>query len=199
MPDFPAVGVAPRITPNNFTISLLASGGDKTSVQFNDLENTVAGAELATLRERIGALSNAAVHQTTFSSLVQVSLARVNPLDESYSSASVKMILSFQDNNLELKNVAIPAPDESYFGSDGITIITPDVGASAGSPAKLLGDAIAQIALVLNGGAGAITAGTFAFLKGYRSQQSRKLPPSRSARPSIEPLATTEPGPEPSA
>jgi hypothetical protein len=190
MPDFPSDAVAvPRITSSTFTVNLLASGGDIASVQFSDVPVTVAGLELADARAAVGNLSNAAVNSTTFSGVVEVAKTKINPLDEAYASASTKLVLVFQDNQLNIKTIAIPAPDESYFGGDGVTMITPSMAGLATSPAYILAQAIIVIVAVLNGGAGAITAGTFALLSGYRSERTRKLNKPRTVRASIEPGA----------
>lgn len=201
MPDFPtdqtpATG-APRVQIRNFTMNFSCVGNDDASVQISDIGPDVAGAEIATMRAGLGALSNGAVYETTFSEKLKVSKGRVNPLDEAHSSANMKLILVFEDANLNTKEIGVPAPDASYFGLDGISITTPDGAAAAGTPARLLFDAIAGVIAVLNGGAAAATQGTWRFLRGYRSAQSRKLPkPRGTSSVAVEPSATTEPGPE---
>lgn len=187
MPDFPAVVDAPRETGRAYTMQLLAAGGDLATVSLDGIATSVTGAELATLREKVGAATNAAMLQTTQSEIVTVAKSRVNPLDESYSSAAVKLLLTFQADDLSVRTVAIPAPDESLFGTDGISIIVPDAAAAAGTPAKILSDLISNLRVILNGGIAG--AGTYQFLTGYRTERSRKLPKPRSARASIEPAA----------
>jgi len=194
MPDFPLVAVAPRRTARSFTVSMLAAGGDEASVQIADVPVSVDGTQLALARTAIGNLTNAAVVKTTVSETVEVAATRVNPLDESYASASTKLVLTFQDEDLELRSIAIPAPDESYFGPDGVTMIAPNDSAAAGSPALILANALEVILEVING-----TTGTFQLLGGFRSERTRKLTKPKTVRTSVEPTSTTEPGPEPSA
>ena len=199
MPDFPTEDAGhPRIDGNTFNVHFVAAGQDPADVGLDELGADVTAAELAVLRTRWGNLSNAAVQKTTHSITEEVSKGVINPLDESYSDAATKLILLFQNATLQSRQIAIPAPDEAYFGLDGISIITPDGGAAAGTPARLLFDAIAQTVLVLNGGAAADPQGTFVFLRGYRSNFARKLPkPRGTARVSIEPAVGVEPGDEP--
>lgn len=201
MPDFPVEDAAhPRIESDTFNVHFVAAGSDEADVSLSDLAATVTGAELATLRTNWGNLSNAAVQKTTRSAMQEVSKAVISPLDESYSDAASKMILVFENALLQSKQVAIPAPDESYFGLDGISIITPNGAAAAGTPARLLFDAIDATIDVLNGGAAADPQGTWLFLRGYRSNFGRKLPkPRGTARVSLEPEVGQEPGPEPDA
>lgn len=193
MPDFPAVGVAPRKNVTNFTINFLAAGGDTAATSLNDIPVTVTGGELANVRTALGNLSNAAVVSTYQSEVVSISLTNTNPYDEAYASAGDKMILVLQDDDQNTRSFAVPAPDASYFGSDGVGLITPDGAAAAGTPAKVLADAITALVLAANGGA--LGAGTYAFLRGYRSRQARRIPRPRVSIPVIEP--TAEPGPEP--
>lgn len=196
MPDFPLIATAPRRTARSFTVSMLAAGGDDASVQISDIAVTVTGTELADVRTGIGALTNAAVIKTTVSETVEISPTRANPLDESYASASTKLILTFQNDDLEIRSLAIPAPDESYFGPDGVTMIAPNISAASGTPAYMLATAVDAIQLVLNGGD--TGNGTFQLLNGFRSERTRKLTKPRTVRSSVEPTSTTEPGPEPS-
>lgn len=194
MPTFPDVGTAPRRNDRVFTVSLLAAGGDQTSVQIDQIPTTVTGVELAAARDAIGNLSNAAVLKTTNSEVVEIAATRANPFDEAYASASTKLILSFQNDELELRSFAIPAPDESYFGSDGVTMITPNAGATVGTAPQTLAAAVAAIREVINGGLAG--SGTFVLLNGYRSERTRKLAKPRTVRVSIEPTAGEFPGPE---
>lgn len=191
MPDFPLVANAPRTTSRSYTVQLLAAGGDTTSVGIDGIDAAVSGLELSTLRQRIGEASNAAVIQSTQSELVSVAKTRVNPLDETYSAASDKLLLNFQDDDLNLKSVAIPAPDEILFGDDGITAVTPNSAAAAGTGEKILGDLVVAVRTVINGGASGT--GTYQYLNGYRAQRSRKLPKPRTSRRPAEPAANQLP------
>jgi hypothetical protein len=191
MPDFPPIANAPRETGRAYTMQLLAAGGDLATVSLDGIATSVTGAELATLREKIGAATNAAMLQTTQSEIVSVAKSRVNPLDESYSSAATKLLLTFQADDLTVRTVAIPAPDESLFGTDGISIVPPDAAAAAGTGPKIMADLISNLRVVLNGGIAGT--GTYQFLTGYRTERSRKLAKPRQARPSIEPAGVLPP------
>lgn len=195
MPDFPLVTSVPRTSGRSYTVQLLAAGGDTASTSLDGIDTAVSGLELATLRQRIGEASNAVVIQTTQSELVTVPKSRVNPLDETYSAASDKLILNFQDDDLNLRTIAIPAPDEILFASDGITAVTPSASAAAATGEKILNDLIVAVRVVVNGGA--LGTGTFQYLNGYRSQRSRKLPKPRTSRRPAEPASGSLPPPEP--
>jgi hypothetical protein len=197
MPDFPTTQVAPRRVTNSYSIDLLAAGGDAAGVQLTDIATTVAGAELALVRTSVGNISNAAVRNTSFTEKVAVSDTNINPLDEAFADASTKLVLVFQDDDMELRTIAIPAPDASFFGTDGVSLIPADGGAAAGTPARILADALAIITLVMNGGALADPAGTFSFLKGYRSRRTSRLPRPRTSRPVVEPSGGVLPPAEP--
>jgi predicted dinucleotide-binding enzyme len=174
MPDYPPIGEVPRIEGGTLTVSLLAAGGDKTTVQVERNPDATTG-QREDLRAAIGSMSNAAVfsHQDTVQ--WRVPLTAVNPFDESYSSAADKLIMQYQNADLHLMTVAIPAPDESYFASDGVTV-------SATNPTVVSFNA-ALLAYV-NAGS---PAGTWDFLRGYRTSRSRRQRPPRTVRASVEP------------
>lgn len=184
MPDFPAVGVLPRIETRNFTIAWLAAGGDDAFSTMGGISPDVTAAELADMRTQLADLSNAAVVGTTDSAKVQVNkaAAAISPLDESYSSSATRLVLVFQDNNLVEREISIPAPDETAFAADGVTADVNNVN---------IQNAIAAVELVLNGGAGGT--GTFNFKTGYRQQNSRSTPKARIVKPSTEPGAGVQP------
>lgn len=195
MPDFPPALDAPRIQNTVFTVSLLASGGDGASVVLSDLDVAVTGLELAAVRTAVGNLSNAAVWNTSLSGKVTIAKTLINPLDEAYASASEKLVLVFQDADLNLRQIAIPAPDEAYFGGDGVTMITPNGSALNGTPARTLSDAITAILVALNGGGSGT--GTFALLQGYRSSHTRKVRKPKIVRGSVEPAVGQLPSGDP--
>lgn len=181
----PTMPVSNRVNSSSFSMTFFGAGGDDASVQLAYNPLTVTGANLATLRDALGALSNAVIVKTTDASYVEVAKSQVNPLDESYSDVASKAILVFQDANLNLVQFAIPAPDESLFGSDGKTLNTGN---------GLVSAAITNLLLVLNapatvGG----DAGTFAYLRGFFSRRSRQSPRPRIVRASVEPGAGVNP------
>ena len=189
MPDFQ--GAAP-VEYNSYNVSLIAVGGDNSSVGIDFLD-TVVPAELLAFRAAVGGISNAAVFKTSTSYFLEKAKNLSVPLDEAHSSVKMKMKLVFQNNALDVKEIAIPAPDASYFVGDGRTVVSPNASAAAGTPAKLMSTYIQAIAAVLNGGAAG--SGTYQYVRGYRSGDGKPAP---AYDPTIaaEPLSTTEPGPE---
>lgn len=178
MPDFPS-GVTP-VQGGSVTYSFLAAGGDKASVQIP----ANADGDPALVRTALGNLSNAALYAMAITDRTEVPISTVNPFDESYSSASEKLILQWQDENLDLRSLAVPAPDESYFAADGVTLDLSGVAAAS----------VSALTTFFNAGT---PAGTWTFVRGYRTSRSRSQRPPRSARPSVEPGALGVPGDEP--
>jgi hypothetical protein len=196
MPDFPLELTTPRIKKNSYNVNVIGVGGDTSSTGI-EYADTVVGAELATWRANIMALSNAGVFKTTAVLAVEIPKYRAGPLDEAHSSVKEKLILVFQNAQLDIKEFGIPAPDASYFVGDGITAITPDSGATAGTPARLLASAVASTRLILNNGAAATgdDVGTYEYVRGYRSRPGMRRPRFDPTF-AYEPTPTTEPGPE---
>lgn len=191
MPDFQ--GAAP-VEYNTYNVSVIAVGGDVSSVGIDFLD-TVAPAELLAFRAAVGGISNAAVFKTNTGYILEKSKALSVPLDEAHSSVKMKMKLVFQNADLDVKEIAVPAPDASYFVGDGRTVVTPSSAAAVGTPARLMSTYVQAIAAVLNGGAAADPGGTYQYVRGYRSGDGKPAP---AFDPTIaaEPLTTTEPGPE---
>lgn len=192
MPDFYATPVP--VESNSYYVNFMGVGGDTSGVGVDWLD-TVTPTELLGFRAAVGGISNGAMFKTTTSFHVEISKGRAVPLDEAHSSVKMKMKLVFEDDTLDVKEISIPAPDASYFVGDGRTVVQPNASASAGTPAKLMSNYVIAIALVLNGGAAADPAGTYRYVRGYRSGDGKPAPtydPSTGA----EPISTTEPGPE---
>lgn len=196
MPPFPPA--APIKESTSFTVTLLAAGGDKASVQINDLSDELTDVQSINLRSAIGRLSNAAVISDTRSVQRSIAETQTNPYDEAFSEAQTKLVLVWQDEDQNLKSLAIPAPDASYFASDGVSLIEPDGGTPSAppTPAQIVFAQLAFITTALNAGT---PAGTYVFLKGYRSKRAGKLPTPRSSRPVVEPAAADVPPPDPGA
>lgn len=183
MPTFPPVLNLPRVTTRRAQVNLLAAGGDETNVTLDGLDVAVTGLQLSDWRDSVGACSNAQVvgeAQTTTVTVNKAS-ALIAPLDESWSSASMKAVLEFQDDTLVIRSIAVPAPDESVFESDGLTVDPADTNIAA-----LITDTLS----ILNTGT---PAGTFAYLRGFRSDRTRRLPRPRVSKSSIEPAAGVNP------
>lgn len=185
MPSLAQANATP-VAFGNFTVSFLAAGGDTAQVSLRlnpDTDNT----QRVALQVALGNLSNAAVYAYQSSEGLQVAKNKVTPFDESYSSASEKMVLQFQDDNLELVSMAIPAPDESFFASDGVTVDVNNVTVAG---------AIATIEEYLNE-RGEDPAGSFSFVRGYRTSRSRSQRPPRTVVSSVEPAGGQTPPAEP--
>lgn len=189
MPDWSA---GAGVSSAQVTFDFLCAGGDRASVQLDGVSGDMLTATVGSLRAAIAALSNGVPVGQSLSSQQRAQLGVDNPLDESYSSAGMKMVLQFQNALLETKSVAIPAPDEQFFGPDGITVITPDSAATAGSAPELLDNAISAILSAINVGGG-----TFAYIGGYRVERSRRTVRPRVVRSSVEPAVGQNPGDEP--
>lgn len=192
MPDFYATPVP--VESNSYNINVIGIGGDGSSVGVEFLD-TVTPTELLAFRAAVGGITNAAILKTTTSYHLEISRGRAVPLDEAHSSVKMKMKLVFENDDLDVKEIGIPAPDASYFGGDGRTAIQPNAAAAAGTPAKLMSTYIQAIAAVLNGGAAADPQGTYRYIRGYRSGDGKPAP-SYDPTTAAEPLTTTEPGPE---
>lgn len=189
MPDWSAGAGVSQASVN---FEFLCAGGDRASVNIDGVNGDMLTATVAALRGAIAALTNAVPVSQSLTSAQRAPLGVDNPLDESYSSAGMKMVLQFQNALLELKSIAIPAPDEQYFGPDGVTVVTPDSGATAGSAPELLDNAITAILSAINTGGG-----TFAYIGGYRVERSRRTVRPRVVRASVEPAVGQNPGDEP--
>lgn len=196
MPDFAPIINVPRVEANNFNVNFIGVGGDTSSTAI-EFEDTVTGAELATWRTNVASLSNAGVFKTNTNYSVEIPKYKAGPLDEAHSSVKEKLIMVFQNATLDVKEFSVPAPDSSYFVGDGITAVTPDSAAAAGTPARLLASAVASTRLILNGGAAATgeDIGTYEYVRGYRSRPGMKRPRFDPTF-AYEPTTTTEPGPE---
>lgn len=168
------------ISTRSVTVGFLAAGGDQASVQLADLNSAVSDGQVTALKTALAELSNAVAIATQNTLNTRVSIAAQNPYDESYSSAGMKLVLQFQDAGLNMRSIAIPAPDETLFGGDGVTAIIPD---DAGSDAQVALDAaIDAVLAVLNTGGG-----SFAYVGGYRVERARSAPRARIVRPTVEP------------
>lgn len=184
MPDFPAIGDVPRIVSQSYTIDFLAVGGDHGFTSIDKVPTNITGLQLAALRTALGNMSNARVVGDTASTMTNVNLAapEVAPYDEAYASVGTRASLVFQNDDLETRSVSIPAPDASIFESDGVTVNPTNA---------LVIAAVGAILTVINGDL--LATDTYAYLRGFRQEISRKLPKGRSAKAAIEPLAGINP------
>lgn len=196
MPDFAPIISVPRVEKNAFNTNFIGVGGDtsSTGIEFAD---SVTGAELAAWRTAIASLSNAGVYKTNTNYSVEIPKYKAGPLDEAHSSVKEKIMLVFQNADLDVKEFGVPAPDASYFVGDGITAVTPDSSAAAGTPARLMATAVAATRIILNNGAAATggDVGTYQYVRGYRARPGMRRPRFDPTF-AYEPTSTTEPGPE---
>lgn len=185
MPRYPS-GVTPVAKVSTF-VTLVDYAGRSSTVGVDGV--AITPTEISDLQNAIADLSNAAAVKRSNSVGDEIPVNLGETHDEAYASVTDKLVLVFQDASLSKRTVSIPAPDASLFGADGQTAITPDGGAAAGEPAKLLADAIAAIIVALGG--------TYAYVGGYLSTRSRGGV-GLTARPSIvEPGLTDVPGDAP--
>jgi len=178
VPNFP-VGVTSRVT-RNYGLSFVAAGGDVAGSSV-DLQGDGADVEFELWANVVANLSNAALIGTTITVKNEIPIRFASPFDESYSSASTKLVMVYGNDAFEVVSFSIPAPDETLFGSDGVTV-------QAANP-QILNLNIATISFLNQ-----IAGGNFGFLRGFRSERTRKLPRGRSVRNSIEPPVGEAPG-----
>jgi len=178
MPKLPAT---PVVDSSVFTVSMLASGGDIASVSVAGFDSTVTGAQLTTLQEAVGSISNAGVIAQNVTVKRETAKQNATVLDESFSSAGTKAIFLFQDDTMTTKQLSVPAPDASIFLADGITVDTANALVTAFKNAVLA---------VINAGA---VAGTYTLVRGYRAEHSRKIPKSRYSPNLTEPSGGVNP------
>lgn len=175
MPPLPPPGEAQRRIEPSFSVSFLAAGGERATISLEISPDAGAAAQVA-VANAVGSLSNAAVYAYRTSLQTSVRLSSVNPFNEAWAGASEKLVLTFENADFVQRSIAIPAPDESYFAADGLTL-------NAGNPT--VAAALADIEAALNAGD---PAGTFVYLTGYRAsykRRSQRRP--RVVRPVVEP------------
>lgn len=173
MPSFPS-GVSP-VDRGTFTSTYIDYRGEKANVSLT-YPLTVTDVELGAMLTALSGVTNAGLVSFSNTEWTGISPANAETYDEAEASVSVKAELVFQDNGLNTRSVSVPAPDASFVGDDGFTIV------NTGTMATL----ITEIANVLNGGAGGT--GTFAFMRGYIVNRSRN-----AKKPNIKP-GIVEPG-----
>lgn len=196
MPPFPPA--AAILSKSSFVVTFLCAGGDKATVKIDDIDASVTSVQTINLRSALGRLSNGGVIADNLTASRSIAETQAAVYDEAYAEAQTKMVLVFQDEDQNLKTIAVPAPDASYFGSDGVSIIALDSGTPSAppTPAQILYASVTDILTVLNLPGGA---GTYALLKGYRSKRAGKLPRPRTNVVPVEPLAADVPPPDPGA
>lgn len=172
----PALPTTPTPTGiGTFTISFIDAGGEETTTSINDFDPSVTSLQLSAVQVALGNLSNAAVYAQQTTAKIGTSRANVTPFDESFSEGSTKMVLVFENDSLDIRQVTVPAPDIQFFETDRIT-------AKISDPAVV--SAVNAILNVLNAGS---PAGTFKYVRGYRSDRMRKLPKARFTPTIAEP------------
>lgn len=194
MPPFPPA--AAILSKSSFTVTFLCAGGDKATVKIDDIDDSVTSVQTINLRSAIARLSNGGAIADNLTAQRSIAETQAEVYDEAYAEAQTKMVLVFQDEDQNLKTIAIPAPDASYFGSDGVSIIPLDSGTPAAppTPAQILYASVTDILTVLNLPA---ASGTYELLKGYRSKRAGKLPRPRTVVTLSEPSAASVPPPDP--
>lgn len=185
MPRYPVA--ATPVAKVNTSITLIDYAGRSSTVGVEG--PAITAPQIAAVQNTIADLSNAAAVRRANTVGDEIPISQAATFDEAYASVSDKLVLVFQDESLNKRTVSVPAPDASLFGADGMTAITPDSGAAAGEPAKLLGDAVAALTVALGG--------TYAYVGGYLATRSR-AGGGLSFRPTIaEPGVGENPGENP--
>jgi len=173
-------GTATVITKRRFEMTWLTIGGDSPKTAINEIPSATTDANLNAMALALAALSNAAHKSDNRTTHREVSTATLVAYDEAYADAKTRLILVFQNDGLDTKEVSVPAPDAALFGTDGFTAIEP--GLDDPSPGLELTAAISAVLAVINTGGG-----SYAYIAGYRSP----LPAGASVRPLPNP---EEPG-----
>lgn len=180
MPGFPATPVP--VLGGNYSVSVIDAGGDTSSVPLP--YTTIEPAQLTrnNVQAAIGDLSNAAVYKDEYSRTRTVDFPFVTPLDEAHSGVNTTLNLVFINPVGDKRLVAIPAPDLSYFGPGGSSIITPDSTAIVGapSPAQVLFRSITRIIAYFNEVA-EVGHGDYRLSHGYKSKNRGTTATSRRA------------------
>jgi len=96
-----------------------------------------------------------------------------------------KLVLVFENDSLDIKQVTVPAPDLTCFLKDRVTV---DIDNT---------DVLAAINAILNVINAGTPANTYKFVRGYRSDRMRKLPKSKFTPLVLEPGAGDLPPEEP--
>lgn len=184
MPNFP-----PGASPHDkaiFTASYVDARGERATVTI-DHDIAVTDVELSLMFEAMSSVTNAGLVSFQQTKITQIPVHTAIAFDEAESSASTKAELQFQNSSMQLRTVSVPAPDASFIGTDGFTILR------TGDMATL----ITELENVLNGGSAGT--GTFSFVRGYVVNRSRRAQRG-NVRPNIsEPGLTDEPGDAPAS
>ena len=183
MPALPTTPIPTGIA--TFTISFIDAGGEETTTSITDFDPAVTSLQLAAVQVALGNLSNAAIYAQQTTAKIGTSRANVTPFDESFSEGSTKLVLVFENDSLDIKQVTVPAPDLTCFLKDRVTV---DIDNT---------DVLAAINAILNVINAGTPANTYKFVRGYRSDRMRKLPKSKFTPLVLEPGAGDLPPEEP--
>lgn len=185
MPDFPATG-APRKATKRLTVGLIDWTGKK-STSFLSVPGTATDVQLDTLRQRIGEGTNAAVWYSNKNAEDTVLRPQtLTAFDEAEARVTSVAIFQFIDENGNVEELPVPAPDSVLFSTVDPELIDP---ASARSAAI-----IAAALAALNSGD---PAGTFVFSRGYLAtrRKGRGAPSQKTIPAFAEPGGAELPGP----
>lgn len=169
MPQFPSTGI---VTKRQVSATFVDYSGNRTSVNIPIAVGATAG-QITSAINAIADSSNAALVKRVIHEIVETSVSNpaVVVLDETYSSVSTHVNLTFQDAvTLNVYTAKIPAPDASILASDRVTL----------SPTN---PAINAIQTLLNAGGG-----QWSYVRGYLSGSKAKV-----RRPTILPAEIVEP------
>lgn len=186
MPGFPVA--ATELPENSASINVVDVAGDDSDIQISGFDSSVTQAQIDTWTDTVTNITNAGMRSRNTKRGERIADTQVVAFDEALSTVTNGATFVFENASLVQKSFTIPAADFSIFESDGETVIRPG-GASA-----IVTALVTATLAILNAGT---PAGTFAFARGYRSDNTRKRRRGKT-RPTIqEPAIGDLPGPGP--
>lgn len=115
------------------------------------LQASAIDATVTTLLSNYSALSNAATIKAAIGTASEITGMLDTPANAVEKRISTYAELVFEQTSpynpavTLVKQFIIPAPIEALIQSDHVSLVTPDTGATAGTPAKVLGDLVASL------------------------------------------------------
>lgn len=183
MPNFPAIGDAPRVDRREFSLTFLDHDGFPGN-SFISVPSTSTNVELDALRTALGDGSNAALYESRYTNSSRVlNHTNLEAYDETYPSSEDVAVFQFIDDTGDVQSLELPAPDSTlFYTTDRKTI----------DPARALSGAIiaAALAAMNNGG------GTYVYSRGYKTthRKTRGGANARKRPAFVEPGAGDTPG-----
>lgn len=188
MPDWSA-GVANANVRNERSVSVRMQypGGYSFNVQFGngllgDADYTVN--EVSALRESLGAASNFAVRSQSETLVNGVAPQNTVANDDAYGP-NVTLNMRFQNNDGDTFTATLPGPLKQLFPGDGLIPVTPDAGATAGTPEEIMGALVRDIENLVNNSS--LPPNSYVYAGGNRAKRTMKPSSSPDVIPLVEP------------